>query len=132
MLTDEVRLPVAESQMVAGFRRYWQRLLADNRSAESIPWTEGGQLPFVSMLEQSILDRGLAHPQVLEVGAGSATVSRLLARKLRGTFYALDILPEAIAVAAQALGIQPASTVQLLVADVHDAPFPNRAFDIVF
>ena len=137
MLTDEVRLPAAaaapqESQMVAGFRRYWQRLLADNRSAESIPWTEGGQLPFVGMLEKSMSDCGLTEPQLLEVGAGSATVSRLLARKLHGTFCALDILPEAIAVAGKALDNEPASTVQLLVADVHDAPFPNSSFDIVF
>jgi SAM-dependent methyltransferase len=118
--------------MVAGFRRYWQHLLADNHSAESLLWTEGGQLPFVSMLEQSILDCGLTEPQLLEVGAGSATVSRLLARRLRGKFYALDILPEAIAVAGKALDNAQVSTVQLLVADVHDAPFPNCAFNVVF
>jgi len=137
MLTDEIRLPTAgatrrESQMVAGFRRYWLRLLADNRSAENLPWTEGGQLPFVSILEQSIRDCGTREPQLLEVGAGSATVSRLLARKLRGTFYALDILPEAILVAGKALDNQQVSAVQLLVADVHYAPFPAGAFDIVF
>ena len=121
-----------ESQMVAGFRRYWQHLLADNRSSESLSWVEGGQLSFVSMLEKSILHCGLTEPQLLEVGAGSATVSRLLARKLHGTFCALDILPEAIAVAGKALDNQQASAVQLLVADVHHAPFPAGAFDIVF
>jgi SAM-dependent methyltransferase len=137
MLTNEVGLSGAgaapqENQMVAGFRRYWQDLLADNRSAENLSWTEGGQLPFVSMLEKSIRDGGLTEPQLLEVGAGSATVSRLLARKLRGTFYALDILPEAVAVAGKALDREQVSGVQLLVADVHDAPFPDGAFDIVF
>src|ERR1700693_953857 len=108
MQTDEVQLSGAgastlESQMVAGFRRYWQRLLADNRAPENLPWTGGGQWPFVGMLEKSILDCGLTEPHVLEVGAGSATVSRLLARKSQGRFIALDILPEAIAVAGQAL-----------------------------
>jgi SAM-dependent methyltransferase len=137
MLTDEAGLSAAgasprESPTVAGFRRYWQNLLADNRSAENLPWTEGGQLPFVSMLEQSILGCGLTEPQLLEVGAGSATVSRLLARRLRGTFYALDILPEAIAVAGKALDNGQVSTVQLLIADVHDAPFLAGVFDIVF
>lgn len=137
MLTDEVRLSASgaaprESQMVAGFRRYWQHLLADDRSSESLSWTEGGQLPFVSMLEKSILDCGLSQPRLLEVGAGSATVSRLLAQQLRGTFYALDILPEAVAVAGKALDNAQVSAVQLLVADVHNAPFPNCAFDIVF
>ena len=137
MLIDEVGLSSAgatphESQMVAGFRRYWQHLLADNRSTESLPWTEGGQLPFVRMLEKSILDCGLSEPRLLEVGAGSATVSRLLARKLHGTFYALDILSEAIAVAGKALDTAQVSAVQLLVADVHHAPFPDGAFDIVF
>jgi SAM-dependent methyltransferase len=137
MLTDEIRLSVAgaaphESQMVAGFRRYWQHLLANDRSSPSLPWTEGCQLPFVSMLEKSIRDCGLSEPRLLEVGAGSATVSRLLARKLRGTFYALDILPEAVAVAGRALDNAPVSAVQLLVADIHEAPFPNCVFDIVF
>jgi SAM-dependent methyltransferase len=137
MLTDEVRLSAAgaashESQMVAGFRRYWQQLLADDRSSPSLPWTEGCQLPFVSMLEKSILDCGVSQPRLLEVGAGSATVSRLLARKLRGTFYALDILPEAVAVAGKAFDPKQVATMQLLVADIHNAPFPNCAFDIVF
>jgi len=121
------------SKVLSGFRGHWRRKLAGEGAGESPALAESGQLPFVAMLERLLQERHAPGAlRVLEVGAGAATVSHMLARKSSGAFVALDILPEAMSVARRAMSNGRAATVQLLVADVCRAPLPDASFDLVF
>ncbi len=125
-------LPHPSSKVLPGFRDYWQRVLADNQSNATSAVSETGQLPFVAMLARLLPASAANGARVLEVGAGAATVSHMLAQKNAGAFVALDILPEAMSVARRAMTNGRAAAVQLLVADVCRAPLPDASFDLVF
>ena len=115
-----------------GFHGYWKRVLAEEDSVTNKGLHEIELAPFARFLERALQARDSIPARVLEVGAGRATASRLLAEQYQGTFCALDIVPEAVAVARRAMenGRQP--TVHLIVADVQRAPFPAETFDLVF
>lgn len=121
-----------EARIRAGFSRYWESLLADGQFAQAMRLAEVEQLPFFAILCRSIRNLRTNHVRVLEVGAGSATVSRVLAKRLHGSFYALDILPQAMQVASRAMRNGGKSPVHCLVADLRQAPFPSASFDLVF
>jgi len=115
-----------------GFHRYWQRVLAEEDSLASKGLREIELAPFVRFLTRTLPARGSLPARVLEVGAGRATASRLLGREVAGIFYALDIEPDAVAVARRATSNGRQPPVHLVVADVHHAPFPADSFDLVF
>jgi SAM-dependent methyltransferase len=107
-------------------------MLGDGRFAQTMRLAEVEQLPFVAMLGKSIPNLPAKHVRALEVGAGSATASRMLTERFRGTFYALDVLPEAIRVAKRAAANGGGPPVHCLVADLRQAPLPSASFDLVF
>lgn len=115
-----------------GFHGYWKRVLAEEDPLASKGLREIEIAPFARFLARALQTRNSAPARVLEVGAGRATASRLLAEQYQGTFCALDIVPEAVAVARRAMENDRRPPVHLIVADVHHAPFPAESFDLVF
>lgn len=115
----------------AGFQGHWQRLLDDPEFDRKMTLAEVEQAPFVKLLDGCLAD-GDAPCRVLEVGAGSATACRSLASHRDGTFCALDIVAESMQVARRAMQRASRSTVQFVVGDVFQAPFPGNSFDLVF
>jgi len=115
-----------------GFPGYWKRVLAEEDPLASKGLREIELAPFARFLARALQARDSVPARVLEVGAGRATASRLLAKQYQGTFCALDIAAEAVAVARRAMGNGRQPPVHLIVADVHRAPFPAEFFDLVF
>jgi glycosyltransferase involved in cell wall biosynthesis/precorrin-6B methylase 2 len=115
----------------ADFRAHWQRLDADTCFSNKMRLAELEQLPFVALLEK-LLEDSPAPPRVLEIGAGSAAASRLLASRVNARVVALDLLPEAVRVARRLLPPESDGRPSLLAADVFRAPFADASFDLVF
>jgi glycosyltransferase involved in cell wall biosynthesis/SAM-dependent methyltransferase len=115
-----------------GFHGYWKRVLAEESPLASKCLREIELAPFARSLARALETRNSVPARVLEVGAGRATASRLLAERYQGVFCALDIVPEAVAVARRAMGNGRQPPLHLIVADVHRAPFPAESFDLVF
>ncbi len=113
------------------FRSHWQQLDADARFTEKMRLAEIEQRPFVRLLEK-LLAESSAEPRVLEVGAGSAAASRLLAQRISGRVVAFDLLPQALRVARRLAPAELNGRLALVAADVFRAPFPDESFDLVF
>jgi glycosyltransferase involved in cell wall biosynthesis/SAM-dependent methyltransferase len=113
------------------FRAHWQQLDANAGFAEKMRLAEIEQQPFVAVLEK-LLAQSPAPPRVLEVGAGSAAASRLLAKHAQARVVAFDLLPEAVRVARRLLAPELNGHLTLLAADVFRAPFADESFDLVF
>ncbi len=124
--------PAADAPHGRGdFRAHWERLDADARFSEKMRLAELEQRPFVALLEK-VLAESPAAPRVLEVGAGSAAASRLLAQRIAGNVVALDLLPQAMRVARRLLPRELNGRLTLVAADVFRAPFAGEPFDLVF
>lgn len=119
-------------QKTWGFGSYWRHVLTEEDSVGGKDLHEVDSAPFARFLARYLQATDSAPARVLEVGAGRATASRLLASQFQGIFCALDIVPEAIAVARRVLGNGRQPGLQLVVADVQRAPFPTECFDLVF
>jgi len=128
------QLAVPQPQPASGlgdFRAHWERLDSDARFPEKMGLAEVEQRPFVALLEK-MLTESPAMPRVLEVGAGSAAASRLLAQRIAGNVVALDLLPQAMRVARRLLPRKLNGRLTLVAADVFHAPFAGESFDLVF
>lgn len=113
------------------FRAHWEQLDSDARFAEKMRLAEVEQRPFVGLLEK-LLAESPAAPRVLEVGAGSAAASRLLARRIPCHVVAFDLLPQAMRVARRMAPPELNGRLALVAADVFRAPFADESFDLVF
>jgi SAM-dependent methyltransferase len=123
-----------QPQLASGrgdFRLHWQQLDADARFREKMRLAEFEQRPFVALLEK-LLAESPCGPRVLEVGAGSAAASRLLAQRIAGKVVAFDLLPQAMRVARRLLPRKLNGRLTLVAADVFRAPFAGESFDLVF
>jgi glycosyltransferase involved in cell wall biosynthesis/SAM-dependent methyltransferase len=128
----EVAAPLPQPASGRGeFRAHWERLDADARFLEKMRLAELEQRPFVALLEK-LLAESPAAPRVLEVGAGSAAASRLLAQRIAGKVVALDLLPQAMRIARRLLPRELNGKLALVAADVFRAPFAGESFDLVF
>ncbi len=77
--------------------------------------------------------RKLASPKILDVGVGSGVISLTVASELKiGQYVALDISPEAIAVAKQnAERYQLNGRIEFRVSDLFSAVRPDERFDLI-
>ena len=116
----------------SSFGQYWRELLNKPQFDRSIKIAELMQRRFIGDLAECISEGNSASMCVLEVGAGSAVATSRLAAYHSGTFYALDIAPEAMEVAERAWAGARNPRVKYVVADVLDRPFPDQSFDLVF
>jgi glycosyltransferase involved in cell wall biosynthesis/precorrin-6B methylase 2 len=124
--------PAADAPHGRGdFRYHWQQLDADARFPEKMRLAELEQRPFVALLEKLLAESPPA-PRVLEVGAGSAAASRLLAQRIAGSVVAFDLLPQAMRVARRLAPAELNGRLVLVAADVFHAPFAEDSFDLVF
>ncbi len=113
------------------FRLHWERLDADAHFAEKMRLAEVEQRPFVALLEK-LFAESASVPRVLEIGAGSAAASRLLAQRIAGNVVAFDLLPQAMRVARRLAPVELNGRPALVAADVFCAPFADDSFDLVF
>jgi glycosyltransferase involved in cell wall biosynthesis/SAM-dependent methyltransferase len=113
------------------FRLHWQQLDSDARFTEKMRLAEIEQRPFVGVLEKLLAELPAA-PRVLEVGAGSAAASRLLAQRITGNVVAFDLLPQAVRVARRLAPPGLNGRLALVAADAFQAPFADESFDLVF
>ncbi len=123
---DKVTQVVQES-----FARFWSNCLEIPGLAQMAEQYSQLLLPLLEVLEQHLLSLSVTSPRVLEVGCGRAVLSYGLAERVHGDYWALDLLPEALAVAEE-MGHFFAKPIRLAQGDARALGFADEVFDMVF
>ncbi len=104
------------------------RILVDSRALIPRPETE-------LLVEQALewmRGSSLEHPRVLDIGTGSGNIPVALAHFMpEAEIVSLDISGEALAVAADNVGLHAAGNVRLVQGDIRSDVFAGEMFDVV-
>lgn len=118
-----------------GTVRDFDRIYADgdfHRMSDIVERHRSERRRFYELLTSNVGEgQGGDHPRVLEIGCGTAIDSLALAEATNCRAYGIDLSIEAIKTALQASSTFTVGII-LAQADVHELPFKEETFDLVF